>query len=78
MGTEGMNPKIADIQFFVNTTSCKFMAECKRLEGKDGKGDFSCSKHNNTIFVVKIELLHVTNTSKHNFQRILDVVLLSL
>lgn len=79
MDTEGMNPKIAEIQFSVNTTSCKFMAECKRMERKDEKGAFPSSKiHNNTIFVVKIKLLHVTNTSKHNFQRILDVVLLSL
>lgn len=54
MGTEGMNPKIADIQFSVNTTSCKFMAACKRMEGKDEKGSFPCSKiDNNTIFVLK-------------------------
>lgn len=56
MGTEGMSPKIADIQFSVNTTSCKFMAECKRMEGKDEKGAFPyfiiCY---NTIFVVKIK-----------------------
>lgn len=48
MDTEGMSPKIADIQFSVNTTSCKFMAECKRMEGKDEK-----SEHNITIFAVK-------------------------
>lgn len=57
MGTEGMNPKIADIQFSVNSTSCKFMAECKRMEGKDEKGDFPCFIIcNNTIFIIKIKL----------------------
>lgn len=32
MGTEGMNPEIADINFSVNTTSSKCMAESKMRE----------------------------------------------
>lgn len=57
MGTEGMHPKIADIQFSVNTTSCKFMSECKRMEGKDEKEAFPCYIIcKNTIFIVKSKL----------------------
>lgn len=57
MDSEGMNPKIADIQFSVNTTSCTFVAECKRMEGRDEKGAFPCFVTcNYTIFVVKIKL----------------------
>lgn len=40
MGTGGMNHKIPDIQSSVNTTSCKFVAECKRMEGRDEEGAF--------------------------------------
>lgn len=52
MGTGGMNHKIPDIQSSVNTTSCKFVAECKRMEGRDEEGAFPCFIIcNNTIFV---------------------------
>lgn len=52
-----MNPKIADIQFSVNTASCKCMAESKRKEGKGKKGTFPCFIiHNNTSFALKVKL----------------------
>lgn len=57
MGTEGMRPKIADIQFSVNDTSCKCMAESKRKEGKGKKGVFPCFIiYNNTNFVLKFKI----------------------